>query len=404
MRGAVAVKAGSRPPWVGLGAAVWLQVAGGASSTFALYSHALKVALGADQRRLALLGVACDVGENLGLLPGVLCNRLHPALLLLIGAAACLVGYGSVWFTVSASGPVLPYWLIWFSLCLAANSGAWLGTAVLVTNMRNFPLSRGAVAGILKGVLLGVYLVVATILDHFITLTDALNYVLLVIMALLLFVPLTVPLKMTLFPSNRRKGQSDSSECSSSADHEHTEPLLPSSSASNLSNIDDDDATDIDILLAEGEGAVKQKRRRPKRGEDFRFREALLKADFWLLFAVYFIGVGSGVTVLNNLAQVGIAAGAVNTTISLSLFSFGNFFGRLGGGAVSEYLVRSRTLPRTALITCTQVVMHFGKIFNFISLGNPLGALLFNSLAGIYINALKQEANNVMTEIAAFVC
>ena len=37
------------------------------------------------------------------------------------------------------------------ALCLAANSGAWLATAVLVTNMRNFPLSRGAVAGILKG-------------------------------------------------------------------------------------------------------------------------------------------------------------------------------------------------------------------------------------------------------------
>jgi Na+/glutamate symporter len=55
---------------------------------------------------------------------------------------------------------------------------------------------------------------------------------------------------------------------------------------------------------------------------------------------VYFIGVGSGVTVLNNLAQVGIAAGVADTTISLALFSFGNFFGRLGGGAVSEYLVR----------------------------------------------------------------
>ena len=84
------MKAGSRPPWLGLSAAVWVQVAGGASSTFALYSHALKLALGVDQRRLALLAVACDVGENLGLLPGVLCNRLHPALLLLIGAAACV--------------------------------------------------------------------------------------------------------------------------------------------------------------------------------------------------------------------------------------------------------------------------------------------------------------------------
>jgi Nodulin-like len=36
-------------------------------------------------------------------------------------------------------------------LCIATNSSAWLGTGILVTNMRNFPLSRGTVAGILKG-------------------------------------------------------------------------------------------------------------------------------------------------------------------------------------------------------------------------------------------------------------
>jgi hypothetical protein len=107
-----AVKAGSRPPWLGLGAAVWVQVAGGASSTFALYSHALKVALGVDQSRLAMLAVACDVGDNLGLLPGVLCNRLHPALLLLVGAAACVLGYGTTWLAVSGAAPALPYWLV----------------------------------------------------------------------------------------------------------------------------------------------------------------------------------------------------------------------------------------------------------------------------------------------------
>ncbi|PNT76396.1 hypothetical protein BRADI_1g47750v3 [Brachypodium distachyon] len=388
---------------------------------------------------------------------------------------------------------------LWIALCLASNSGAWMSTAVLVTNMRNFPLSRGAVAGILKGysglsaavytaiytgvlhgsaanlllfltlgvaavcllamyfvkpcepslvensserahflfvqigsALLGVYLVAATTLDHAVTLTHALNYSLIAVMALLLFAPLAIPLKMTLFRSNRVKG-------SSAADNNPTEPFLPPSySGSNFGNIEDEDAADIDVLLAEGEGAVKQKRRRPKRGEDFRFREALLKADFWLLFAVFFIGVGSGVTVLNNLAQVGIAAGAVDTTISLSLFSFGNFFGRLGGGAASDYIVRSWTLPRTVLLTCTQVVMiitylifalglhatlyisvavlgvcygvhfsvmvstsselfglkQFGKIYNFIMLANPLGALLFSSLAGyIYdLEAAKQHS------------
>ncbi|GMP73988.1 hypothetical protein CsSME_00031533 [Camellia sinensis var. sinensis] len=40
---------------------------------------------------------------------------------------------------------------LWLALCVATNSGAWLGTDVLVTNMRNFPVSRVTVAGILKG-------------------------------------------------------------------------------------------------------------------------------------------------------------------------------------------------------------------------------------------------------------
>ena len=290
---------------------------------------------------------------------------------------------------------------IWIALCAGSNSGAWMSTAVLVTNMRNFPLSRGAVAGILKGysglsaavytaiytgtlhgsaaslllfltlgvavvcllamyfvrpcepslvensservhflfvqissALLGVYLVAATTLDRFVALTPTLNYSLIAIMVLLILAPFAIPLKMTFFRSNPRKG-------SSAADNGHTEPLiLPSSSGPNIGNIVVEDAADIDLLLAEGEGAVKQKRRKPRRGEDFRFREALLKADFWLLFGVFFIGVGSGVTVLNNLAQIGIATGSVDTTIAVSLFSLGNFFGRLGGGAISDYLVR----------------------------------------------------------------
>ncbi|OEL36788.1 hypothetical protein BAE44_0002201 [Dichanthelium oligosanthes] len=497
--GAAAVKAGSRPPWLGLGAAVWVQVAGGASSTFALYSHALKVALGADQRRLALLAVACDVGDNLGLLPGVLCNRLHPALLLLVGVGACLLGYGATWLLVSGAAPALPYWLtlmevgvgalglatfisssqseIWFALCLAANGGAWLGTAVLVTNMRNFPLSRGAVAGILKGysgLSAAVYTELYTGVLHdsptnlllFLTLgvpaiciltmyfvrpcepslveTNAEKvHFMFAQMASVVLGGYLVVATMTLFP--RRKGPSDSSEWSPT-DTDHTESLLPSSSKSNLGTFEEDDSFDIDILYAEGEGAIKPDRRRPRRGDDFRFREAILKADFWLLFAIYFVGVGSGITVLNNLAQVGIAAGAVDTTIQLSVFSFCNFFGRLGGGVVSEYLVRSRTLPRSVLIVATQVVMivtyllfalghratlyvsvallgicygvqfsviistsselfglkHFGKIYNFIALANPVGAFLFNTLAGyVYdLEAEKQKARMVDTDIA----
>lgn len=504
----VTLKGGTRPPWVGLGAAVWIQIASGNAYNFPLYSHSLKSVLGFSQQQLTMLGVANDIGENVGILPGIACNKLPPWVVLLIGAVFSFFGYGVLWLAVSRTVESLPYWLLWLALCVATNSSAWLGTAILVTNMRNFPLSRGTVAGILKGygglsaavyteifgillhnsssklllflslgipilcilmmfavrpctpasgedtaehchflfiqaasVVLGLYLLTTTVLYHFVSLSAFVSYTFLVLMVLLLMAPLAIPLKMTLYPSNRSKlgtlGQSVESM-------DKTEPLLTQSiSATNLASFyESDSVSDVDMLLAEGEGAVKKKRR-PKRGEDFKFREALIKADFWLLFLVYFAGVGSGVTVLNNLAQIGIAHGDHDTTILLSLFSFCNFVGRLGGGAVSEHFVRSRTIPRTIWMTFTQIIMiltyllfasaldgtlyiatgvlgicygvqfsimvptaselfglkNFGIFFNFMSLGNPLGALLFSGLlAGfVYDNeAAKQHSTSCL--------
>ncbi|XP_052199940.1 protein NUCLEAR FUSION DEFECTIVE 4-like [Diospyros lotus] len=505
----VTLKVGTRPPWVGLGAAVWLQIASGNAYNFPLYSHSLKSVLGFNQRQLTFLGVANDVGENVGILPGIACNKFPPWVVLLIGAVACFFGYGVLWLAVSRTVESLPFWLLWIALCIATNSNAWLSTAVLVTNMRNFPLSRGTVAGILKGygglaaavyteifgimlhnssskllmfltfgipilciilmyfvrpctpasgedsaehghflfiqaasVVLGLYLLTTTVLGHFLSLSPSISYTFLVVMVLLLMAPLAIPVKMTFYPSSLSKfgklGQVVGSTGQQNADK--TEPLLtPSASTSNLGSFHEgDSASDVDMLLAEGEGAVKRKRR-PRRGEDFKFREALVKADFWLLFLVYFTGVGSGVTVLNNLAQIGIAQGVHDTTVLLSLFSFCNFVGRLSGGAVSEHFVRSKTIPRTIWMAFTQTIMiftyflfasaldgtlyvatavlgicygvqfstmvptaselfglkHFGIIFNFMSLGNPLGALLFSGLLAGFIydkEATKQHA------------
>ncbi|XVF34524.1 hypothetical protein REPUB_Repub18cG0066300 [Reevesia pubescens] len=497
------LKAGTRPPWLGLGAAVWVQIASGNAYNFPLYSHSLKSVLGFNQHQLTMLGVANDIGENVGLLPGIACNKFPPWIVLSIGAFACFLGYGVLWLAVSRTVLYLPYWLLWLALCVATNSSAWLSTAVLVTNMRNFPVSRGTVAGILKGyaglsaavfteiystilrksssnllmflsfgvpilcfvmmyfvracipasdeesaehghflfiqvasVVLGVYVLTTTILDHMLHFSAEISYFILAVMVVLLMAPLAIPIKMSICPTRINKpgpnqpGSSSDEMLQGEGNADKTEPLLKSSeSATNLRSFcEADDASEVAMLLAVGEGAVKKKRR-PKRGEDFKFSEAVIKADFWLLFLVYFAGVGSGVTVLNNLAQIGIAQGVQNTTILLSLFSFCNFVGRLGGGAVSEHFVRSKTVPRTLWMTCTQIIMvityllfasaidgtlyaatallgicygvqfsimiptvselfglkHFGIFYNFLSLGNPLGAFLFSGLLAGYV-------------------
>lgn len=498
-----------------------MQIAAGSAFTFPLYSHSLKSVLGFNQKQLTMLGVANDIGENVGILPGVVCNRLPPWSVLLVGAASSFVGFGVLWLAVSQTVSALPYWLLWFALCIATNSSAWLGTGVLVTNMRNFPLSRGAVAGILKGyvalsaavyteiysgvlhnsssnlllvlalgipavslsvmylvrpctpsleddsmehghfrfvqvasVLLGLYLLFSTILDDVLSLSDTVSYSLAGAMVIFLLAPLAIPIKMTLFPVKRKPSgsisQSSSSQSLNAEIQEISEPLLKESpSTAALGNfLEGDDSSDVDILIAEGEGAVKKKRR-PRRGEDFEFREAFIKADFWLLFLAYFLGVGSGVTVLNNLAQIGIAAGINDTTILLSLFSFANFTGRLSGGVVSEHFVRSKMLPRSVWMTVTQLIMvltyllfayaskgliyfatlllgicygvqfsvmvptaselfglkHFGVIYNFMLMGNPLGALLFSGLlaGSVYDSeAAKQHPGGSVDENSCF--
>ncbi|CAL5409127.1 unnamed protein product [Camellia sinensis] len=504
----VHLKGGSRPPWVGLGAAVWPQIASGNAYNVPLYSHSLKSVLGFSQQQLTMLGVANDIGENVGILPGIACNKFSPCIVLLIGAFASFLGNGVLWLAVSQTVQSLPYWLVikrrrteerrldqqdytrslWLALCVATNSGAWLGTNVLVTNMRNFPVSRVTVAGILKGyagLSAAVYMEIFGIFLHnssaklllFLTLgiptlcivmtyavkpctpasgedsaerghflfIQVASVLLVVIMILLLMAPLAIPAKMTLYPSNRSKlgtlGRpvgSSNQLIQAEGDMDKSEPLLtPSTSTTNIGSFHESDSvSEVDMLLAEGEGAVKKKRR-PKRGEDFTFREAIVKADFWFLFFVYFARVGSGVTVLNNLTQIGIAQGAEDTTVLLSLFSLFNFVARLGSVAALFPNILSKTIPRTIWMTFTQIIMiitylffasaldvtlyvatavlgicygfqfsimvptaselfglkHFGIIFNFMSLGNPLGALLFSGvLAGFVLLAWAQIA------------
>ncbi|KAL4584585.1 hypothetical protein LXL04_009189 [Taraxacum kok-saghyz] len=505
-----ALKAGSRPPWVGLAAAVWVQIASGNAYAFPLYSHSLKHVLGLSQQQLTILGVANDFGENVGILPGIASNKYPPWVVLLIGVLASFCGYGVIWLAVSETVHNVPYWVLWIALAVATNSSAWLGTAVLVTNMRNFPLSRGTVAGILKGyvglsaavvtevytmvlkgsasslllfftlgipiiclllmyyirqctpseadpsenahflftqlasVVLAIFLLATTILKDVVDLSTAVSYTFIAVMVVLLMAPLAIPIKMTLFPANKKLNRPASSS-DNLAIHDPLLTITPSSSDTNLVNMNDGDGmSEVDVLLAVGEGAVKiKKKRRPRRGEDFTFREAIVKADFWLLWLVYFLGVGSGVTVLNNLAQIGVSLGFNDTTTLLSLFSFCNFLGRLGGGVVSEYFVRWKTIPRTFLTMITQIIMvityllyasalngtlyiatallgicygtqfgvmiptsselfglkNFGLIFNFMGLGNPIGALLFSGMLAGYVfdtEAAKQGGSTCM--------
>ncbi len=79
---------------------------------FAFYSSKLKSVLHYNQVQVNNLGVAKDLGENVGLLAGYLCNKVPPWALLSIGAAAGFLGYGVTWLVVSEHIGALPYWQV----------------------------------------------------------------------------------------------------------------------------------------------------------------------------------------------------------------------------------------------------------------------------------------------------
>ncbi|MCI03492.1 hypothetical protein A2U01_0024532, partial [Trifolium medium] len=60
--------------------------------------------------------VANDIGENVGLLPGIACNTFPPWLILSVGAFASFIGYGVLYLAVTQTLTNLPYFLVCYVL------------------------------------------------------------------------------------------------------------------------------------------------------------------------------------------------------------------------------------------------------------------------------------------------
>jgi hypothetical protein len=222
-------------------------------------------------------------------------------------------------------------------------------------------------------ILLAVYLLVAVIVEEQISFPTLLvPDVISGVMLLFLIVPAFVPLRYYMEWSFGRQRelayvQNDSAR----------QPMLPPGSVPKRSQRrrrrkgsqlrirlpDIDEGDEEAFFLALAEGAVTPKKG-PHRGEDFNLRQALVKADFWLLFLAFFCGVGPGIVTNDNLAQIGEAHGTTDVTTPVALLAIFNFLGRLGGGFVSEYYVRSAFLfmllhvfnfPRH---TCMHIYIH----------------------------------------------
>lgn len=205
--------------------------------------------------------------------------------------------------------------------------------------------------------LLAAYLMGVMLLEDLVDLDDSVITLFTVVLFVILILPILVPVLLTFYSDSSSPGE---------------EPLLPqaqkedpgrsgqTSGASEviLSEVEDEKPKEVDLLPASerqkriaqlqvklfhaaAEGAVRVKRRRgPRRGEDFTLMQALIKADFWLIFVSLLLGSGSGLTVIDNLGQMSESLGYDEAHIFVSMISIWNFLGRVGGGYYSEIVVR----------------------------------------------------------------
>lgn len=98
--------------WLVFVASMWVQSCSGIGYLFGSISPVIKSGMGYNQRQIALLGVAKDLGDAIGFLAGILCEVLPIWAVLFIGVVQNFVGYGVVWLIVAHKLPALPLWVV----------------------------------------------------------------------------------------------------------------------------------------------------------------------------------------------------------------------------------------------------------------------------------------------------
>ncbi|KAJ8544996.1 hypothetical protein K7X08_017579 [Anisodus acutangulus] len=490
--------------WLVFVAAMWIQNCAGIGYLFGSISPIIKSSLNSNQKQIARLGVAKDLGDSVGFLAGTLCEILPLWAALLVGAIQNFIGYGWVWLIVTGRTSPLPLWAMCILIFVGTNGETYFNTAALVSCVQNFPKNRGAILTQIYAViyspdhaslifmiavgpamviialmfiirpvgghrqirpsdglsfsfiysiclLLASYLMGVMLVEDFIDVSHNVIIIFTAILFILLVIPVVIPISLSLTqePEEEALLSESRKQDPGKSEHDDGQELI-------FSEVEEEKPKEVDLLPASerqkriahlqvklaqaaAEGAVRIKRRRgPRRGENFTLVQALIKADFWLMFFSLLLGSGSGLIVIDNLGQMSQSLGSDNTHVFVSLISIWNFLGRIGGGYFSEIIVRDNAYPRHAAMAVAQVVMafghfffamgwpgamyigtllvglgygahwaivpaaaselfglkNFGALYNFLTLANPAGSLVFSGLiaSSIYDREAEKQA------------
>ncbi|CAA7016568.1 unnamed protein product [Microthlaspi erraticum] len=115
-----------------------------------------------------------------------------------------------------------------------------------------------------------------------------------------------------------------------------------------------------------------EKKRPVVLGEDHTILEAVLTVDFWVLFVSFLCGVGTGLAVMNNMGQIGLALGYTDVSIFVSMMSIWGFFGRILSGTISEHFIKKAGTPRPLWNAASQIMMAIGYLLMALAMPGSL--------------------------------
>ncbi|KAG6583520.1 Protein NUCLEAR FUSION DEFECTIVE 4, partial [Cucurbita argyrosperma subsp. sororia] len=403
--------------WFSLFASFLVMTSAGAFYLYSHFSKDIKETLQCDQTTLNKIGFYKDIGSNIDIF-SVLLVEISPSwVLLVICSAVNFIGYFKIWQGVVGQivQPSVEYFC--FYIAMGGNSQILANSVVLVTCVRNFPERRGVILGLLKGFLglgaavlsqiylaiyghdtkslilfiawfpslitlifafsikevkivkhphefrvfiqflcitliLAMFIIVLTIIQRIVQFDQSAHIIVMIAIMGLLILPLFIAIREEMVHWNLNK-MTKFEKCQTSASIiSYSSSTLQHSRNSDLSNIFN----------------------KPERGDDYTILQGFFSIDMLLICLTMSIGIGSSLTAMDNLGQIGESQGYSAESINaiVTIISIFNFLGRIFSGFVSEILLEQYKFPRPLMLTLTLLVSCIGYLLVAFPFNNSL--------------------------------